>query len=485
MDEFDNMEESEEGDLGKSWAVKYRPRKLEEYCGSDIVQMVKKRFKKRSNMPHVVMMNGPSGCGKTTLSRLLCKYYQCENPNEDGTPCGECETCKTIDEILIGGESTQVECPGVLEVDATTANGKDAIQEIIDEALQAPIYSKYKIIIFDECHRITGPAQNSLLKVIEDIPSHLVIIFATTDPQQVLKTIISRCQLIIEVHKQSIKEMTDRLMYIAEQEKLQVSRQALEIIVKKKGRAPRECINLLEALAKTYAGEVTLETLKDYFGSDSTHIYVDFFRAANTSLADILTEVKKLKNSSTRVQDFVNGLTSFVLDSLYIKHAIDIDEYSTDYVKEIKELFEFYNSSDFDVLLQVLDNLSRSIVPDNDSKNEMLLIVTAMRISKIKLLANGLGQEQSEAIAENKESLFEHSKKLSVDNSKVIEQLKVDITPADIKDSFDSIEQVVNTKNLLDTVTIPDIIEVEETEEEEKVDKVSLGKEVDDFFNQN
>ena len=107
---------------------------------------------------------------------------------------------------------------------------------------------------------------------------------------------------------------------------------------------------------------------------------------------------------------------SFVLDSMYIKHGISLEDYPVDYIKSIKELFSIYNSSDFDVLLQIIENLYSGLTEEDDSKNELLLITTAMRISKIQLLANGLAKEQTESIVENKISLAEHSKKLKEAN---------------------------------------------------------------------
>ena len=390
--------------------------------------------------------------------------------------------CQSINDILISGESSQVECPGVTEIDATIMNGKEAIQEVLDDALQAPIYSEYKVLIVDEVHMVSNAGQNSMLKIIEDIPPHLIVIFATTNPEKVLQTIKSRCQLTLEARKQSVKDMAHRLMEISTLEKLTVSNEALEIIARKGNRVPRECINLLEGIAKTYDGQVTINNVKEYLGGVSSDLYIDYFKAANSSLANVLLFNKRLRDNDVKLNDFVSGLMQFALDSMYIKHGISLEDYPLDYVKAVKELFEMYSSNDFDMLLQVLEYLSNNLTDEDASKNELLLTTTAMRISKIELLANGLANESGQAIVENKISLYEHSKQLKVDNEEIAEQMKIDVTPADIKESFGDIRQVVGTAGLLDNVHLPDIEIPENNKDDDKKEKLNLGEAIDDFF---
>lgn len=476
----------ENNNLEQSWYTKYRPKTMSEYSGPTIKKIVERRFKNKSDMPHVIMISGTRGCGKTTFARIISKYYLCEHPSEDGTPCEECEMCQSINEILIGGESAQVECPGVVEVDATIANGKEAIQDVMDDAMLAPIYSSFKVLIMDECHMFSNAAQNSLLKLIEDIPPHLVVIFATTDPQKVLGTIKSRCTLTLEARKQSVADMAHRLMEISKMEKLTVSQEALEVISRKGNRVPRECINLLENIAKTYAGEVTIDNVRDYLGGATSELYIEYFKAANESLSSILIFIKKLKTDDIKLSDFVSGLMGFALDSMYIKHGISLEDYPLDYIKSVKQLFDMYNSSDFDMLLQILEYLSNQLTADDDNKNELLLTTTAMRISKISLLANGLANEQNEAIIENKLSLVEHHKKLKVNNEQALEAQKIDMDLAEIKEDFGDVTQVVNTYDLLQQAqtNLPDLEPVS-IEEKPVEKKINIGSDIDDWLDNN
>ena len=471
-------------ELERSWYTKYRPKTLEEYSGPEIKNMVSKRFRDRSKFPHTIYIRGPRGTGKTTFARLISKFYHCQNPNDDGTPCEQCEMCQNLNEILIAGE-TGVEVPGVLEVDATTANGKEAIQSVIEDAIQTPIYTQYKIIIFDECHMITPQAQNSLLKVIEDIPSHLVCIFCTTNDEKVLNTIKSRMQLTIEAKKQNIKDMVNRLMQISEMEGLTVSKQALEAIAKSGDRVPRECINLLEAIANINDGEVSIENVRKHIGDTSDQVYIDYFNAANTSLTEILLCVKKLKTMSDEdITKFTKGLMQFAMDSLYIKHGIALDEYPPEHIKKVKELFNNYTSSEFDMLLQSLEYLTNNLSANNEARNEVLLTTTALRIGKIGLLANGLSSEPINAIEENKISLVEHSKKLKVDNERILQQLKTDLSLEDINETFDDVITIENTGGIFDSEPLPmiDTFVAEEKVEETTEEKVEQTDSIDDFF---
>ena len=437
-------------EISKAWYRKYRPVTMEDYMGDDIKYTVENRFTVPENRPNVFMLHGNRGCGKTSFARIISKYYLCENPH-DGKPCEECEICRTINEALIDGEAG-VEVPGVVEVDATTANGKEAIQNIIEEAIIPPIYTKFKILILDECHMITKAAQNSLLKIIEDVPEHLIVIFATTDPEDVIGTIHSRCQIKLEVKKKSVKEMADRLMYIAQQEGLHTSIEALEVIAKKADRVPRECINLLENIAKSYGGEVTLDTVRRSTGSVAEEVYMKFFESANSGLEDILLFNKLLKDMDISASNFVSGLTRFTLDCLYIRHMINIEDYPLDYVEQVKKIFETYTSSEFDTLLQVIEHAYK-MLGSEESRNELVVTTTALRIGKIGLLSGGLADTVVEAEAENKQSLAKHKAKIQQELTDSINNVHtISATKEKISELINNISEVKTSKLHLDPV---------------------------------
>lgn len=389
-----------------AWYRKYRPKTMNEYLGDSIKQVVENRFTKESARPSVMMISGTRGCGKTTFARIISKYYLCETPNEDGSPCEKCDFCMDINETLINGEAG-VETPGVVEVDATTANGKEAIQNIIEDAIIPPVYTTKKILILDECHMITTQAQNSMLKIIEDIPPHLIVMFATTDPEKVLGTIHSRCQLKLEVRKQSVDDMASRLLQIAEAEGVTTSQEALKIIAKKADRVPREAINLLESIAKNYGNQVTIPNVRASLKDVASEIYMEFYDAANSSLPRVLLFINKIKELDITPRNFMSGLSRFTLDSLYVRHGLNLEDYPVEFVGQIKKLFNYYTTAEFDTLLQVIESAIKS-VDDDEAKGELLITTTAMRIGKIQILSKGLANEAVEAEKENKKSMQEY-----------------------------------------------------------------------------
>lgn len=453
-----------------AWVRKYRPTSFDEYLGDDIKNQIINRFRDRKNIPNTIMLHGTRGTGKTSMARLICKEIQCLNP-VDGHSCGECEMCQAIDEYISHTEAG-VDCEGIIEVDAATTTGKDSINDIMDDALVPPLYpAKYKIVIMDECHQLSTAAQNSLLKIIEEPPEHLIFILCTTDPDKVLGTIKSRIQLMLEVKKKTVAEMVAKLHSIAEAEGLTISDQALEIIAKKGDRIPRECIMKLESIAKASNGSVTLEDVKQQLGDVETAIYMEYYEAsfksiANSDTASILKFVKKLQDKNIQPKDFIKGLTRFTLDCIYIKCGIDLNDYPADSLKKAKQLFKNFNSSACDLLLLTVQN-AYSNIGDDDTRNELTIINTALRIGKAaqisklstldRLVENvtqmciyNMQNQKAIATDENIESIKKYQDILKKSNQSALEKIpEADIKKEEFASIFSGMEDVKNGDSLV------------------------------------
>lgn len=463
------------GDI--AWTRKYRPASFDEYMGDNVKNLIVNRFKDKNNIPNTVMLYGTRGTGKTSMARLMCKEIHCMSP-VDGHSCGVCQMCLDIEEYITSTEAG-IECYGIVEIDSAVTTGKSDVNDIIDEAIIPPMYPlEHKILIFDECHKLSNAAQNSLLKVLEEPPKHLIFILCTTDPSDVINTIQSRMQMKIEVRKKSVDEMAEKLLEISQKEKLIVSVEALKIIAKKGERVPRECISLLENIAKNYNNEITLDNVRASIGDIASEIYVEYFTAANTSMEKILLFNKKMKENDINARDFITGLTRFMLDACYVKHGINLEDYPIDFITQIKKIFDIYHSAEFDTALQVIEVAAKTI-SDDDIKNELMITTTALRIGKIGLMAQGLDKETVQAEKENKEALSKYKDEVEKDKQQKFEQIK-EYSPSKetLSGVFKQMADVKGTTGILG-VQIP-LKETEVKQEDERfVSKDELSKFLD------
>lgn len=408
-----------------SFARKYRPRNLSEYLGDGVKSIVKNRFSDKKNFPQVILMHGTHGTGKTSMARLMAKEYHCLN-RVDGHACGECEMCLELDERLISAEAG-VSAEGVQEIDVGSESGKESFNRLLDDAMLAPMPPfEYKILILDEFHMATKQAQNRLLKVFEEPPKHLVFIMCTTNPENILDTILSRCQLKVEVKKPSIDELADRLEYVCNQEGIKTSKEALKLIAKKANRIPRDAMMLLESVAKNFGYNATLENVMKQTDEVQSDIYIEYFEAANSSLERILLFNKKLQANGITSKQFMGGLTRFVLDCMYVRYGISMEDFSPDFLKQAKKLFSTYTSQQFDMLLQIIE-YALKMMDSDDTKSELILTMTATRIGKVPMLAVGLTGQDAQAAKENKASLAAYKGLLDED---VERSKQVDLTTA-------------------------------------------------------
>lgn len=454
-----------------SFARKYRPKTFNEYMGSHIREILSNRFSDSSNFPQTILLYGTRGTGKTSASRLIAKEYLCLN-RENGHACGHCEMCEEIDTKLINSEAG-VSAMGVQEIDIASENGKASIDSLLEDALIEPMYPlNYKVLILDEFHMATKSAQNRLLKIFEEPPRHLVFILCTTNPESILDTILSRCQLKIEVKKASINELADRLLYVCQQENIKTSLEALKIIAKKSDRVPREALMLLESVAKNYGNEVTIANIQKHTGDVDSKIYTEFYKSANSSLEDILVFNRFLKDNDITPKKFLDGLTRFTLDCMYIKYGIGLEDYAPEYVKGARQIFKEYNSNELDILLQIIEHALK-MLDSSDTKAEMILTTTAMRVSKLKLLSGDLSNEKIKADKENKTSMNNYR-----DILKAEEQATRKVTTQEVTDTL----LLGAFGGVTETLTIEPDIETDTSEID--VDTVTLtDDELMDMFN--
>ena len=217
---------------------KWRPQTFEDVCGQEHITSILKYEAMEGAFCHAYLFCGSRGTGKTTCAKILAKAVNCESPI-NGSPCGTCASCRAID----SGAATDV-----LEMDAASNNGVDNIRDIRDEVVYPPSLLKYRVYIIDEVHMLSGSAFNALLKTLEEPPSYVIFILATTEMHKLPATIISRCQRF-EFRRIATPVLRDRLKFIAEQENIELDDDAATLLAKLAQGGMRDAISLMELCA--------------------------------------------------------------------------------------------------------------------------------------------------------------------------------------------------------------------------------------------
>ena len=227
---------------------KYRPKTFDDVCGQEIVTTTLKNAIKYNKLTHAYLFIGPRGTGKTSIAKIFAKTINCGDPIE-GVSCEKCDICKM---------SNNNENVDIIEMDAASNNGVDEVREIKNHVTFMPTFSKYKIYIIDEVHMLSAGAFNALLKTLEEPPKHVIFILATTEPQKVPLTIISRCQCF-EFKSIPNNLIEERVRYICKQEKIKISDEAVKQIGEDSNGGLRDAIGLLDQLNSYTNGNINLE----------------------------------------------------------------------------------------------------------------------------------------------------------------------------------------------------------------------------------
>ncbi|MDE7251036.1 MAG: DNA polymerase III subunit gamma/tau, partial [Lachnospiraceae bacterium] len=214
---------------------KFRPAAFEDVKGQDHIVTTLRNQIKAERIGHAYLFCGTRGTGKTTIAKIFAKAVNCENPRE-GSPCGECAICRAIS----AGASMNV-----IEIDAASNNGVDNIREIVDEVSYSPAEGKYKVYIIDEVHMLSTGAFNALLKTLEEPPSYVIFILATTEVHKIPITILSRCQRY-DFKRISIDTIANRLKELTQKEQVQIEEKAVSYIGKTGDGSMRDQLRVLD-----------------------------------------------------------------------------------------------------------------------------------------------------------------------------------------------------------------------------------------------
>ncbi len=283
----------------------YRPAKFSQIVGQEYIIKTLVNAMRNKKIAHAYLFAGPRGTGKTTVAKLFAKAINCENFN--GESCDNCPSCRAY---LEGNH------PDIIELDAASNNGVDDVREIIEQVPYAPLLGKYKVYIIDEVHMLSTSAFNALLKTLEEPPAHVIFILATTDPQKVIPTVLSRCQRY-NFSKISSYEIRKRLLNVLDAEEIPSEEKAAEELSRMAEGGMRDALSLLEQCLSYNPGELRLEDVEHIFGLTSTVEEVKLYRKVhNGKVSDVVESLRRMYTNGIDMQRLAVDLLEIVKDVL-------------------------------------------------------------------------------------------------------------------------------------------------------------------------
>lgn len=290
---------------------KYRPQRFGEIIGQEHVVKTLTNAILGSNISHAYLFSGPRGSGKTTIARVFAKAVNCQNRG-GSEPCNKCSSCLEIMENR---------AMDLVEIDAASHTGIDAMRELIEGIKFSPVKSKYKVFIIDECHQLSKSAANALLKTLEEPPPHAIFVLATTEAHKMIPTIVSRCQRF-DFKRLQIPEIIKKLEFIAKKENIKFDEPALSLIALNSRGSFRDAESLLDQ-CMSFAGQgrtISSQEIKDLLGIVEVRQiaeFVDFLISKSTKQA-ILT-ISQMADAGADLQEFAKTLVFYLRQALLLK----------------------------------------------------------------------------------------------------------------------------------------------------------------------
>ena len=324
---------------------KYRPSNFDEVVGQQPIIQTLKNAIVQNRIAHAYLFCGPRGTGKTSIAKIFAKMLNCED--ESNKPCGKCTNCKMVQ----NGSH-----PDIIEIDAASNNGVDEVRNLIDKVKYAPMQGKYKVYIIDEVHMMTTGAFNALLKTIEEPPAHVIFILATTEPNKVIPTIISRCQRF-DFNKVSQKDIEKRLSIVCKEEKIEIDPEAISLIAQLADGGMRDSLSILDQCIAYCSSNITVDNVREIYGVLTTSDIGKLFEHLYAHEVDAL--IQQIQECSDKGMDLKRLTSDFIT---LLKESIILDYSSNSQLvsnthKEVIEKYLLKSPSPFrfNVLNELMD----------------------------------------------------------------------------------------------------------------------------------
>ena len=334
---------------------KFRPQEFNDVKGQDHIVTTLKNQIKANRIGHAYLFCGTRGTGKTTVAKVFAKAVNCENP-AGGNPCNECTTCKNINNQTI---------MNVIEIDAASNNGVDNVREIVEEVRYSPSQGRFKVYIIDEVHMLTTSAFNALLKTLEEPPSYVIFILATTEPQKLPLTILSRCQRY-DFKRITNEVITKRLMEVLSTEEIEAEEKALRYVARMADGSMRDGLSLLDQCISFYIGqELTYDGVLDVLGAMDVEVYSSLLDCViSRKVSESMELLERVTMEGRDLSIFITEFTWYLRNLLLVKSSEENLERIDISSEDIPILKEQADKSDMNAIIRyihVLADLSNQI----------------------------------------------------------------------------------------------------------------------------
>lgn len=354
---------------------KFRPDNFNDVKGQDHIVTTLRNQIRSGRIGHAYLLTGTRGTGKTTVAKLFAKAVNCENPHE-GNPCNECRMCKGI----ISGTSMNV-----IEIDAASNNGVENVREIVDEVRYSPTEGKYKVYIIDEVHMLSAGAFNALLKTIEEPPSYVIFILATTEVHKIPVTILSRCQRY-DFKRISIDTIAGRLRELMDIENIEIEDKALHYIARVADGSLRDALSLLDQCISFYLGKkITYDNVLDVLGTVDTKVFSDLLQCVrHQDVSGCIRILDDIESNGRELSQFVTDFIWYLRNLLLVKTTDNVGEIiidmSTENLMLLKEEAQLIDEEILMRYIRVFSEVSNQI--RYASRKRIILEIALIKLCK-------------------------------------------------------------------------------------------------------
>ena len=419
----------------------YRPQSFKEVSGQEHIVRTIQNAIINNKVAHAYLFSGPRGTGKTTIAKIMAKTINCPN-TKDGEACCECAICKGITKGMISD---------VVEIDAASNNGVDEIRDIRDKVKYLPTEGKYKVYIIDEVHMLSTGAFNALLKTLEEPPVHAIFILATTEPHKIPATILSRCQRF-DFRGVGVKDIISRIEFIAKEENINISREAIELVAECAEGGMRDALSLLDE-AISFAGN-TINVSDVYQVSGSVDLD-NMIALANDVLekdsGKVLSSLEKIIDLGKEIPKICSDLIAFYRDMLIYKNSVKSEKSLYNNVEFIKLAKKTTNQKIY-FYLNVLNEAQNNMKFTNQKRTylELAMIKMSDYLEQVNIdnsdKINALEEKiaKLEAKLNNVGSLPILEAPVQIEEAPIVHQRNTDVNYIEIS----MIENVLNNGNV-------------------------------------